>query len=59
MVHQIIFQPASGINVEMIARLIEQEHIRGGEKQLGQHQAALLPAAKGFDRPVVIVRPKA
>ena len=53
---EVVFQPARGVDVEVVARLVEQHDVGGGQQQLGEHQPALLAAAEGLDRPVVILR---
>jgi chaperonin GroEL (HSP60 family) len=44
---QILLQPLGGVDVEVVARLIEQHDIGTRQEQFGQEQAALLPAAEG------------
>src|SRR4029077_3793441 len=55
---QIFFQPTSGVDVEMVARLVEQEPVGRGEEELGDDRAAWLSAAEGLDGPIVIGAPK-
>src|SRR5690606_30259336 len=40
---QHVFQPADGVDVQVVGRLVEQQHFRVGEQRLGQ-QHAQLPA---------------
>ena len=55
---EIIFEPARGVDVEMVARLVEQHHVGRGQEQLGQHQPALLAATECVEWPFVLLRRK-
>ena len=46
---EIVFQPARGVDVEVIAGLVQEHDVRGGQQQLGEHEPALLTAAEGLD----------
>src|SRR5579884_2020056 len=56
---QVIFGPACGVDVQVVARLVQQHHIRSGQEQLGKHEPALLTAAESGDGTLVILSPKA
>ncbi len=45
--HQDVFQPADGVDVQVVGRFVEQQHLGIGEKRLGQ-QHAQLPARCHF-----------
>ncbi len=49
-VHQPFFQPDNGFDVEVVGRLVEEEHIRVDGEDAGQGDAHLPAAAKGLDR---------
>ena len=49
---EVLFQPARGVDVEMVARLVEEHDVGRGEQQLGEHEPALLAAAEGLDGPL-------
>src|SRR5262245_54875726 len=55
---QVLFQPPGGMDVEVIAGLVEQENVGSGEKKFGEHEPALLAAAEGFDGPIIVRRSK-
>ncbi len=44
------FEPLGGVDVEVVARLVEDHYVGLGQQQLGQHQAVLLAAAERSDR---------
>jgi hypothetical protein len=44
---QHVFEPADGVDVEVVGRLVEQQHVRIGEQRLAQ-QHAQLPAGCDF-----------
>ena len=44
---EVVFEPPRGVDVEVVARLVEEHHVRGGEEQLGEEQPALLAAGEG------------
>src|SRR5262245_23136031 len=56
---EVVLQPACRVDVEVIARLVEQHDIGGGQQQFGEHQPALLPAAETLDGTVIVVGGKA
>ena len=41
---QVLLQPGDGLGVEMVGRLVEQQHVRRLEQQLAQRHTALLAA---------------
>ena len=43
---EVVFEPAGGVDVEVVARLVEEHDVGGGEQQLGEHQPALLAAGE-------------
>lgn len=46
---QHVLQPFDGGDVEMVGRLVEQQHLRRDSQRLGQRQAFLLAAGKAAD----------
>ena len=51
---QVFFQPAGRVDVEMVARLVEEHDIGSSQQELGKHQPALLAAAEGLHRAIVV-----
>ncbi len=51
---EVILQPAGGVDVEVVAGLVQEHDVGRGEQQLGEHQPTLLASAEGLDGPVVI-----
>ena len=47
---QEILEPFGGIDVEMVAGLVEEHHVGLGQQELGEHKAILLAAAERRDR---------
>ena len=56
---KIVLQPARGVDVEVVARLVEQHHVGRRQQQLGQHEPALLAAAERFDGALEVVAAEA
>ena len=46
---EIALEPGDGFGVEVVRRLIEQQHVRRGEQQAAQRDAALLAAGERGD----------
>ena len=46
---QHVFQPFDGGDVEVVGRLVEQQHFRRDGQRLGQREAFLLAAGKAAD----------
>ena len=47
------FEPGHGLGVEMVGRLVEQQHLGLGEQELAEGHAALFTARQGRDVGVV------
>jgi hypothetical protein len=47
---QQVFQPADGVHVEVVGRLVEQQHVRLGHQTLGQRHALLQPPESASTR---------
>ena len=46
---QITFQPADCVHIQMVCGLIQQNNIRGEQKELAQSHPRFLAAGKGTD----------
>src|SRR4029077_14291987 len=56
---EIVLKPAGRGDIQVIAWLIQKHDVGRGQKQLGEHEAALLAARKSVHGTVIIVSPKA
>jgi hypothetical protein len=56
---QVLLQPIAGFKVQMVGRLVEQQDIRLGQKELGQSDAHLPSAREFFHTPGQILTRKA
>ena len=55
--HQRVFERAQRLDVEIVRRLVEQQHVRAGEQRLRQVQPAAFAAGERADRLLLIARP--
>jgi hypothetical protein len=51
---QVRFQPAGPVDVQMVARLVQEHDIRGSEEQACQEDSPLLTAAEGIQGSVEV-----
>ena len=54
LLNEIVFEPANRVNVEVVARLVEQHDVRCREQQLRQQKPTALAAAKRVDLAIVV-----
>ena len=52
-VFQVVLQPGDGFGVQVVGRFVEQQHVRLGQQQASQGDAALFTAGQVGDFPVV------
>ncbi|CAI8783898.1 protein of unknown function [Methylococcus capsulatus] len=53
---QHVFQPADGVDVQVVGRFVQQQDIRVGKQRLGQQHAQLPARRHGAHRPVVLLQ---
>ena len=49
---QVLLQPVDGLGVQVVGRLVEQQHVGLLQQQAAQRHAAALAARQILDRPV-------
>ena len=50
---QVLLQPGDGFGVEVVGRLVEEQHVGGLEQELAERDAAFLAARQGRDLGIV------
>src|ERR1700693_3508581 len=52
---ELALEPAGGVDVKVVAGLVEEHDVGAGQQELGEHEPALLAAAERLDGPVVVL----